>query len=276
MRPKTVWPTSLAFIMCGIFFSLSKGDQLDPDEELFDALRKRGPDSMGMRSRTVTVQPITSPSTLAESRRLTFVSTVLSLRGDSIMNQPLEDPKSGSLLCWNGEAWKIDNALVQGNDAKAVFDLLLQASQSCSNYPQDGSSSPDKGLQNVIQAIGSITGPYAFVFYDAHCRRVFYGRDALGRRSLVTKRYGAGSLAISSVPDATEVDGWDEIEADGVYMLDFEGNAAFHIPWDVGDRALGLPYPLVKSPFIHFLNLPNMLRNWLMPDISIPKSEQRR
>ena len=262
--------------MCGIFFSLSKGDRLAPDEELFDALRKRGPDGMGMRSRTVPVQPITSASTLAESRLLTFVSTVLSLRGDSIINQPLEDPNSGSLLCWNGEAWKIDNALVQGNDAKAVFEILLQASQSCSNCPQDGSSSPDKGLQNVIQAIGSITGPYAFVFYDAQCRRVFYGRDALGRRSLVTKRYGAGSLGISSVPDAIQADGWDEVEADGVYMLDFEGNAASYIPWAVGDRALGLPYPLVKSPFIHFPNLPNMLRNWLMPDISIPKSEQRR
>ena len=244
--------------MCGIFFSLHEEDYLAPNEELLDALRKRGPDSMGMRSRTVTIQPITSASTLAQSRFLTFVSTVLSLRGDSIINQPLEDPKSGSLLCWNGEAWKIDNALVQGNDAKAVFDLLLQASQPCSTCPHHGSFPPDQGLQNVIQAIESITGPYAFVFYDAQCRRVFYGRDALGRRSLVIKRYGAGSLAISSVPDATEADGWDEVEADGVYMLDFEGNAASHIPWAVGDRALGLPYPLVKHSFIHFPNLPNI------------------
>ena len=247
--------------MCGIFFSLSKGDQLAPDEELLDALKKRGPDSMGMRSRTVTVQPITSASTLAQSHLLTFVSTVLSLRGDSIINQPLEDPMSGSLLCWNGEAWKIDNVLVQGNDAEAVFDLLLQASQSCSNYPQDGSSSPDKKLQNAILAIGKITGPYAFVFYDAQCGRVFYGRDALGRRSLVTKRYGDGSLVISSVPDATEADGWDEVEADGVYMLDFEGNAASHIPWAVGDRALDLAYPLVQPPLIQFPNLPNILRH---------------
>ena len=231
--------------MCGIFFSFSKWDHLAPDEELLDALRKRGPDSTGMRSRTVTVQPITSASTLEQSRVLTFVSTVLPLRGDSIIDQPLEDPKSGSLLCWNGEAWKIDNALVQGNDAKAVFDLLLQASQSCNTSAQDGSSSPDQALQKAIQAIGRITGPYAFVFYDAQCHRVFYGRDALGRRSLVTKRYGAGSLAISSVPDATEADGWDEVEADGVYMLDFEGNEASHIPWAVGARALGFPYSLV-------------------------------
>ena len=238
--------------MCGIFFSLSKEDHLAPNEELLDALRERGPDSMGLGSRTVTVQPTTSASTLAESRFLTFVSTVLSLRGNSIINQPLEDPDSGSLLCWNGEAWKIDNALVQGNDAKAVFDLLLQASQSCSTYSQDGSSSPEHGIQNVLQAIGSLTGPYAFVFYDARCRRVFYGRDALGRRSLVIKRYGAGSLVISSVPDATETDGWDEVEADGVYMLDFEGNEASHIPWTVGDQPFGLPYSLVNPLFSTF------------------------
>ena len=247
--------------MCGIFFSLSKEDHLAPDKELLDALKKRGPDSMGMRSRIVTVQPITSANTLAQSRFLTFVSTVLSLRGDSIINQPLEDPNSGSLLCWNGEAWKIDNALVQANDAKAVFDLLLRASQSCSTYPQDGSSAPDQGLQNVIQAIGSITGPYAFVFYDAQCRRVFYGRDALGRRSLVIKRYGAGSLAISSVSDAIEADGWDEVEAHGVYMLDLEGMATSHTPWAVGDSAFGLPYTLVHPPVIHFPDLPNILRH---------------
>ena len=247
--------------MCGIFFSLSREGHLAPDEELLDALRERGPDSMGMQSRTVTVQPITSANPLAQSRFLTFVSTVLSLRGDSIIDQPLEDPNSGSLLCWNGEAWKIDNALVQGNDAKAVFDLLLQASQSCNSCPRDGPSSPDQGFQNVIQAIGSITGPYAFVFYDAQSRRVFYGRDALGRRSLVMKRYGAGNLAISSVSDATEADGWDEVEADGLYMLDIEGNATSHIPWDVGDRALGLPYSLVPPPLIQFPNLPDILRH---------------
>lgn len=247
--------------MCGIFFSISEGNRLTPDEELLDALRKRGPDSMGTRSLTVTVQSVPSSNTFTQTRLLTFVSTVLSLRGDSVIDQPLEDPDSGSLLCWNGEAWKIDNALVQGNDAKAVFDLLLQASQSCSTCPQDGSSSPDQGLQNAIQAIASITGPYAFVFYDAQSRRVFYGRDALGRRSLVTKRYGAGSIAISSVSDAAEVDGWEEVEADGVYMLDLERNAASHIPWADGDQALALPYPLVKLPLTHFSNLPNILRH---------------
>ena len=247
--------------MCGIFFSVSEGDRLTPDEELLDTIRKRGPDSIGTRSLTVTVQPITSSNTFMQSRLLTFVSTVLSLRGDSIIDQPLEDPASGSLLCWNGEAWKIDNALVQGNDAKAVFDLLLQASQSSGAYPQVESSSPDKGLQTTVQAIGSITGPYAFVFYDAQSRRVFYGRDALGRRSLVTKRYGTRSLAISSVPDATEVDGWEEVEADGIYMLDLERNAASHIPWAVGDRALALPYTLVKPPFSLFPNFHTVLKH---------------
>lgn len=247
--------------MCGIFFSISQGDRLTPDEEFLDTIGKRGPDSIGTRSLTVTIQPITSANTLAQRRLLTFVLTVLSLRGDSITNQPLEDPDTGSLLCWNGEAWKIDNALVQGNDAKAVFHLLLQASHSCSTYPQDGSSSPHEGLRNAVQAIGSITGPYAFVFYDAQSRQIFYGRDALGRRSLVTKRHGAESLAISSVPDATELVGWEEVEADGVYMLDLERNAASHIPWAVGDQALASPYPLVFTPLSHFSNLPNILRH---------------
>ena len=247
--------------MCGIFFSISEGDRLIPDEELLDALRKRGPDTIGTRSRTVTVQTVTSSNTFTQSRLLAFVSTVLSLRGDSIIDQPLEDPDSGSLLCWNGEAWKIEHALVQGNDAKAVLEILLQAPQSSSARSQDGSSLPDQCLQNIIQAVGSITGPYAFVFYDAQSRRVFYGRDALGRRSLVIKRYESGSLAISSVPDATEIIGWEEVEADGVYMLDLERNAASHIPWAVGDRALTSPYSLVKPPLSHLPNFPNIQRH---------------
>ena len=246
--------------MCGIFFSISEADSLTPDEELLDALRKRGPDSVGTRSRTVTVQSVSSSNTFTQSRLLTFVSTVLSLRGDSIIDQPLEDPDSGSLLCWNGEAWKIEHTIVRGNDAKAVLDILLQAALSSSARSQDGSSSSDQCLQNIIRAIGSITGPYAFVFYDAQSRRVFYGRDTLGRRSLVIKRYGAGGLSISSVPDATKVDGWEDVEADGVYMLDLERNEASHIPRAIGDLVLASSYSLVELPLRHLPNHPNIQR----------------
>ncbi|KAK3168806.1 hypothetical protein OEA41_005254 [Lepraria neglecta] len=176
--------------MCGIFFSYSQKEHEAPSEKLLDDLRKRGPDSVGTRSRTASLERTTTQLESKEQTcNLNFVSTVLSLRGECIVGQPLEDSKSGSLLCWNGEAWRIGNEIVQGNDAEAVFSLLLNAAQSCNVNASDGLFSYDQSKQNIFKTIATITGPYAFVFYDAQSARVFYGRDALGRRSLLVKRY---------------------------------------------------------------------------------------
>jgi len=34
-------------------------------------------------------------------------------------------------------------------------------------------------------ALGGLQGPYAFMFYHSGLQRLYYGRDPLGRRSLV-------------------------------------------------------------------------------------------
>ena len=242
--------------MCGIFFSYSAEEHGIPSERLLGDLKNRGPDSVGTSLRTATFESAkTSDATLGSTKQtcnVTFISTVLSLRGDYIIRQPLQDPKSDFLLCWNGEAWKIDNAVVVDKDTEVVFNLLLNAVQSCNR--SDNYESPS--LQNILKAIGSITGPYAFVLYDAQSHRVFYGRDALGRRSLLVKRYGARKLALSSVSDATEADGWLEVQADGIYMLDLqacldspcEKAGGTLIPWAAEASKSGSPYYLVHSP----------------------------
>lgn len=197
--------------MCGIFFSLARNGYVVPDAQTAKLLRNRGPDHTGLHQATIA-------RTGNDDLHATFLSTVLSLRGTTVVAQPLHDESTGSVLCWNGEAWSIRGAAVTGNDAEAVFHLLLKASHDTSA---------------VIQLLSQIRGPYAVVFYDAVNKRVFYGRDCLGRRSLLTKSTSDGSLVLSSVCDNATGEAWTEVEADGIYVVDCKTQYQFsitHVP----------------------------------------------
>jgi asparagine synthetase B (glutamine-hydrolysing) len=118
-------------------------------------------------------------------------------------------------LCWNGEAWKIGGIPVEGNDAQAILDLLFEASASTAG-----------DVQAVLDVLLSIQGPFAFVYFDKPARKVYYGRDRLGRRSLLALHSQDGSsLALSSIADTAD-SRWEEVDADGVYVLDLAPEAA--------------------------------------------------
>ena len=246
--------------MCGIFLSCSQEEHHPPSEALLDNLKRRGPDGADFTSLSVTLDTTasrTSGSKIQERTYfLTFLSTVLALRGSSVVGQPLRDPGSGSLLCWNGEAWKIGNHLIQGNDAEYVINLFLDATRKPSDDADNTLASPDQSLQGVIDILSSITGPYAFVFYDAQHHRVFYGRDALGRRSLLIRRHSTTTVVISSVCDPTESKHWMEVEADGIYVLDLTADADLsndldrvtHVPWVVDSSRSALTPTMVPHP----------------------------
>ncbi|CAI7665133.1 unnamed protein product [Penicillium pancosmium] len=196
--------------MCGIFFSIST-KYTPPTEETNTLLQKRGPDSCqkhavhkGIATKDGLSQPL--------SHHLTFISTVLALRGDHIYNQPLVDPATESVLCWNGEAWRISGERVQGNDTQQVFKLFLNA-LSCDRK---------KALGGLANAVASITGPFAFVFYDAINSRVFFSRDCLGRRSLLQGLDEDGALKICSLCDGSSTTSFEEVGTSGVYMIDLE------------------------------------------------------
>jgi len=161
-----------------------------------------------------------------------FFSTVLSLRGTAIVKQPLQDDKTGSILCWNGEAWSLRGHYdsITGNDSQLIFDMLLQQSHLT---PIDDRKT---SLRRIVGIFSSIRGPHAFVFYDARHQYLYYGRDCLGRRSLLRKSISDHYLILSSVCDNATGDNWAEVEADGIYVVDLERtiNQAvldhYHIP----------------------------------------------
>ncbi|KAL1593187.1 hypothetical protein SLS60_010795 [Paraconiothyrium brasiliense] len=185
--------------MCGIFFSLCRGHSVSPDAGTARLLLDRGPDSIGTRQ--VALRAHNSNDLSYEA---TFVSTVLSLRGTTITKQPLVDEASGSILCWNGEAWKFAGQPVSGSDSQLIFENLLEASAK--------SSTGDRDLAQrlVVNVLYSIGGPYAFVFYDARNRYIYYGRDCLGRRSLLKKDISDNELFLSSVCDNSTGENWTE------------------------------------------------------------------
>lgn len=208
--------------MCGIFFSLSDGQYLSASNEVLTCLLRRGPDHTRVLRRVIGSAASRHAEGLEQpSKYLTFVSTVLCLRGNVIVPQPLVDDFSGSILCWNGEAWMVNDKTVHGNDAEMVFQMLLQATQSSL---RDDQSADSEETNSICDVMSSLSGPYAFVFYDALHQRLYYGRDALGRRSLVTRRGSGGTLIISSVCDALIPEDWQEVEADGLYMLNMRNN----------------------------------------------------
>lgn len=101
------------------------------------------------------------------------------------------------------------------NDGEEVFKLLLEGAEG--------------GIEGMARAINKISGPFGLVFYDSLNRRVWFGRDCLGRRSLLryqesVEMEGSGGIVIASVTAGDREKGWEEVEADGVYYIDLDSS----------------------------------------------------
>ncbi|KAF1832987.1 hypothetical protein BDW02DRAFT_501665 [Decorospora gaudefroyi] len=234
--------------MCGIFFALSRAGYVTPEANTKQLLRNRGPDSIGLHQTCIQTSS-TSTDKASTPVYASFLSTVLALRGSDIVAQPLTDEATGSVLCWNGEAWSISGNAVNGNDSQLVFTKLLEACAGASH------TSTDK----VVRLLSSIRGPYALVFYDARSKRIYYGRDCLGRRSLLRKFTSDGTLVLSSVCDNASGEAWNEVEADGIYsvylgLVDSASDSFryTHIPHrradqeDISGLSFTLPFPAMN------------------------------
>ncbi|KAG5370101.1 Asparagine synthetase domain-containing protein [Yarrowia sp. C11] len=107
---------------------------------------------------------------------------------------------------------------------------------------------------DVISALQNIKGEYAFVFVDGNT--IWFGRDCIGRRSLVY-RIIEGEFVISSVTDHvvdTTEDGWIQCEGGVVYELDVETVSIKEHFWGYEDdetkQSLIYPYRKVSHEVI--------------------------
>ncbi|CAI6332614.1 unnamed protein product [Periconia digitata] len=197
--------------MCGIFFTLTRDDHPGPDTKTRKLLENRGPDSFRGSPEIIT--------TASTNLYANFLSSVLSLRGSEMVEQPLCHSPTGSMLCWNGEAWGCSDSAMQIEDDSTfmLYNLI----------PFQAKERKDAATE-TIGFLSTVRGPYAFVFYDATNRFIYYGRDCLGRRSLLQKTTPDDQLILSSVCDNTSGQNWTELEADGIYMIDLDDDRISH------------------------------------------------
>ncbi|PHH65497.1 hypothetical protein CDD81_2277 [Ophiocordyceps australis] len=187
--------------MCGIYAAVSASTQGAIAAALEQSLRSRGPDYVG----TVETRLEGGSDLLS----LYFTSTVLSLRGEHVAEQPLIDNTSGSILCWNGEVWKMrGQSIGNGNDGQVLLTELGAARRYSTGQ-----------ADTVVDVLRTIEGPFAFVYFDKPNRRLYYGRDRLGRRSLLLNQ--GDLLTLASVAGLPKT-GWVEVDADGCYSIELD------------------------------------------------------
>ncbi|EAA32918.2 hypothetical protein GE21DRAFT_6388 [Neurospora crassa] len=212
--------------MCGIHAVLTPpGVTHIVSSDLTRCLCNRGPDYLGQVERRVT-SSTNDDSTDCWTLKLT--STVLALRGDHVAKQPLSDldTDKGSVLCWNGEAWRINGEPVSGNDGEEIWRMLRGVEANASVTTTIPILMEEEKEEHILDVFRAIEGPFAFVYWHEASRKVFFGRDRLGRRSLMMKRdERTGEVVLSSVAEGlsggdANANGWKEVEADGIYVLD--------------------------------------------------------
>ncbi|KAG0251040.1 hypothetical protein BG011_007890 [Mortierella polycephala] len=220
--------------MCGILFSI-QGQRTDSQEAyartwatLQELNSRRGPSAQDVYTVSLAQDEISSRVGL-----MTFYGAVLHLRGDFVTRQP-HVSETGNVLLWNGEIF--DGIFVghHQNDGRVLMDQLDKLSL-------------DKGIKDHTSAflgiMAKIEGPYAFVYYHASSNRVYFGRDCLGRRSLLwhKEQQIEGGMDLPFILTSVGYSSFksdllplDEVPADGIYCLSIQSNGIKSLdryPW---------------------------------------------
>lgn len=137
-------------------------------------------------------------------------SSVLSLR-QPFVQQPVQLENEQISVQFNGELY--NQECLDSNDSKFIGDKII------SNIEKFGDG--DRG-KAIVETIAELEGEFAYVIVDKANQRCFFGRDYVGKRSLVYSLKDSGRLVISSVTNGKSEDNWEECKAEVVYMYDFE------------------------------------------------------
>jgi hypothetical protein len=158
-----------------------------------DAIKRRGPNS--------------TQSTTTADYDDWFIGSVLHIQGSDMITQPFID-ESGNILAWNGEVFSGITNFIPGisdtTQISALFEESIRSALSQFDYRDFDDLKHREmmslsALQAVTQSISNVNGPYAFVYYHKLLQLLIYGRDPLGRRSLLQYNCMGFPIALSSV-----------------------------------------------------------------------------
>ncbi|KAK6465593.1 glucosamine 6-phosphate synthetase [Scheffersomyces coipomensis] len=121
-------------------------------------------------------------------------SSILSLR-QPFTTQPIITSNHQFILQFNGELYN-DECLLE-NDTQFIMDKLSQ--------------SPGSRRENIFNILNELKGEFAFILYDLLHSVVYFGRDKIGKRSLVylwkKTDQDDQQLLISSIPEVNHHEG---------------------------------------------------------------------
>ncbi|KAK0246021.1 asparagine synthase-domain-containing protein [Armillaria nabsnona] len=208
--------------MCGIFVCARR---LQGDPQTFDTTNSsfeklciglrhanaaRGPDAQ--RSHKVSFRASTSD---AGTVSLEFFASELCLRGSRPVVQP--HIRNGDILCWNGEIFEGLDMVPAENDGVKLFE----------------SSKDLKSPAQIRDLFSSVEGPYAFVFHHEESGCLIFGRDPLGRRSLLIHKPSLSHpyLILTSVTSGTDAGcSFEELSTDHIFYLNLKDLAQLDDP----------------------------------------------
>ncbi|KAK0546883.1 hypothetical protein OC846_005095 [Tilletia horrida] len=166
------------------------------------ACERRGPDSQ----RSVEYQ--------TEFHSVLLHASVLSLRGPiEVTTQPIISADGRLIFAWNGQIFR---HLVKGTDDEQSPLLDPQQNDGAALLATVESAlfnavDPAEANQVVQEVFSKIEGPFAFVLLDTKNVRLYFGRDTLGRRSLLMRNIveqthdGNQSLLLCSLAEAATI-----------------------------------------------------------------------
>jgi asparagine synthetase B (glutamine-hydrolysing) len=174
---------------------------------------------------------------ISETASLVLCGAVLHIQGNECVSQPVFDRYGNSLL-WNGEVF---DGLEYPEDFSDTTALLNLFSEELSEFLNPiRSPSGYSALTVIMDCLIRVKGPYSFIYYHAQSKRIFFGRDPFGRRSLLLNKtlHNDTVNIISSVSfplseETSQSTEWEEIAIGGIYSLPLNADLTEMIfePW---------------------------------------------
>ena len=168
-----------------------------PHADRREAVKRRGPD-------------LDEVIEISDSKfHMSVLSSVLQIQGNRICSQPITSEKTQSFLCWNGEYLNHEDREI--SDTELIFRML-------------------ENTHSPVHCLNSVQGPFSFVFYDSRCHSLWFGKDKVGRRSLLVGSNTDGSeLVISStyIPRGIEIPA-----GRGIYRIDLDSVSVEFHEWE--------------------------------------------
>ncbi|KAG8233607.1 hypothetical protein J437_LFUL001018 [Ladona fulva] len=140
---------------------------------------------------------------------LCFKSYVLWMQGSEPTVQPVKDDH-GNLLLWNGDIFS--GVYEESSVKNKVSDTLVLLQALGEN---------DSSPENILHTMMKVYGPWSMMYWNDKRKTLWFGRDVLGRHSLLWTKSANGIILSSVSKRGCDEEKCQEVPALGLFSMDF-------------------------------------------------------